>query len=173
LSSPGRPISWYVLDGAAAPDLEMHRAAMRKAFGDTLSNEFAEFMLGKLVAALRPGPYDTLDEATLNAAIALVASINARTELQAVLAVQIAATSFAGLKFLRQSQVHMTEDYIAVYGGYATKLLRLQLDLITTLDRHRLGNKQTVEVRHVHIHSVAQGVVGIANSLTGEVKDKK
>jgi hypothetical protein len=49
-----------------------------------------QVMLGKLVAALRPGPYDTLDEATLNAAIALVASINARTELEAVLAVQIA-----------------------------------------------------------------------------------
>src|SRR6516162_3118896 len=41
---------------APTPDLEMHRAAMRKTFGDTLSNEFAEVMLGKLVAALRPGP---------------------------------------------------------------------------------------------------------------------
>jgi len=42
--------------------------------------------------------------------------------------------------------------------------MRLQLDLIQALDKHRRGHKQTVEVRHVHIHSGAQGVVGIINS---------
>ena len=41
-----------------------------------------------------------------------------RSELQAVLAVQIIATGFAGLRFLRQSHRQMTEDYINVYGGY-------------------------------------------------------
>ena len=40
------------------------------------------------------------------------------------MAVQIAAAGFTGLKFLRQSQRHMDEIYIGVYGGYATKLLR-------------------------------------------------
>ncbi len=32
------------------------------------------------------------------------------------------------------------------------------------LDRHRRGYKQTMEVRYVHIHSGAQGVVGIVNA---------
>ena len=49
------------------------------------------------------------------------------------------------------------------YGGYAIKLLRLQNEMIQTFDRYRRGNKQTVEVRHVHIHSGGQGVVGIIN----------
>jgi hypothetical protein len=40
--------------------------------------------------------------------------------------VQINATGFAGLRFLRQSHRNMTEDYINVYGGYAIKLLRLR-----------------------------------------------
>jgi len=153
-------------DQCVAPtaDLEAHRGALREAFGNTLSDEFAEFMLGKLITALRPGPFDHLDEATLNAAIALIASVNPQTELQALMAVQIAATGFAGLKFLRQSQHNMDETYVGVYGGYATKLLGLQLDMIQALDRHRRGNKQTVEVRHVHIHSGAQGVVGIVNA---------
>ena len=31
------------------------------------------------------------------------------------------------------------------------------------LDRHRRGHKQTVEVRHVHLYSGAQGIVGIVN----------
>jgi len=153
-------------DRCVAPtaDLDGHRKALRQAFGNTLSDEFAEVMLGKLVSVLRPGPYDSLDEATLNAAIALVASVNPQTELDALLAVQIAATGFAGLKFLRQSQQHMDEIYIDVYGGYAAKLLRVQLEMVQALDRRQRGNKQTVEVRHVHIHSGAQGVVGIVNA---------
>src|SRR6202040_419642 len=63
----------------------------------------------------------------------------------------------------RQSQQQMTEDFIDVYGNYAIKLLRLQNDMIQTFERYRRGNKQTVEVRHVHIHSGGQGVVGIIN----------
>ena len=121
-------------------------------------------MLGKLVTAMRPGPFDSLDEATLNAAIALISSMNPRTELAAMMAVQIAATGFAGLKFLRQSQHHMDEIYIDVYGGYAMKLFKFQVELLHAMDRHQRGNQQTVEVRHVHIHSGAQGVVGIVNA---------
>jgi hypothetical protein len=148
---------------APTPDLEGHRAALRRVFG-TLSEDYSQTMFGKLVAALRPNPYEHLDEATLNAAIALVASMKPETELQALLAVEIASIGFAGHKFLRQSQQHLDEIYIGVYGNYALKLLRLQLDMIHALDRHRRGNKQTVEVRHVHIHSGAQGVVGIVNA---------
>src|ERR1035437_6603919 len=153
-------------DQCVAPtaDLEAHRGALRLAFGNTLSDEFAEFMLGKLITALRPGPFDHLDEATLNAAIAIISSINPQTEFAALMAVQIVATGFGGLKFLRQSQHHMDEIYIDVYGGYAAKLLRLQLDLVQALDRHQDGNKQTMEVRHVHIHAGGQGVVGIVNA---------
>ena len=72
---------------APTPDLEAHRGALRLAFGNTLSDEFAEVMLGKLITALRPGPFDHLDEATLNAAIAIISSINPQTELAALIAV--------------------------------------------------------------------------------------
>ena len=152
---------------APTPDLEGHRAALRRVFG-TLSEEYSQTMFGKLVAALRPNPFEQLDEATLNAAIALVASMKPQTELEALLAVEIAAIAFAGHKLLRQSQHHLDEVYIDVYGTYAVKLFRLQLDMIQALDRHRRGNTQTVEVRHVHIHSGAQGVVGIVNAGVGE-----
>jgi hypothetical protein len=153
-----------VNDQVLAPtsDLETHRAALRQVFG-TLSEEYSQTMFGKLVAALRPNPFEHLDEATLNAAIALVASMKPETELQALLAVEIASIGFAGHKFLRQSQHHLDEIYIGVYGNYALKLLRLQLDMIRALDQHRRGSKQTVEVRHVHIYPGAQGMVGIVN----------
>jgi hypothetical protein len=109
----------------------------------------------------------------LNAALAIIASTHCRSELEAFIAVEIVATGFAGLRFLRQSQRHMTEDYISTYGPYANKLLRLQLDLIQALDRHRRGHKQTVEVRHLHLHSGAQGVVGIVNAREREGDGEK
>src|SRR6202049_3319143 len=148
---------------APTPDLEGHRQRLREALGNTLSDEFVDVILGKLVEALRPGLYDQLEEATLNAALATIDSMQPRSELQALLAVQIIATGFAGLRFLRQSHRQMTEDFINVYGNYAIKLLRLQNEMIQTFDRYRRGNKQTVEVRHVHITSGGPGVVGIIN----------
>src|SRR4029077_8759794 len=99
-----------------------------------------------------------------HAALAIIDSVQCRSELEALIAVEIVATGFSGLRFLRQSHKNMTEEYVSVYGNYANKLLRLQLDLIQALDRHRRGHKQTVEVQHVHLHSGAQGVVGIVNA---------
>jgi hypothetical protein len=152
-------------DQVLAPaELGAHKAALREVFGETLSDEFVDAMLTQLVAALRPGPFDVLEEATLNAAIAVIAAVKPQSELEALIAVQIVATGFTGLKFLKHSQRHLDETFIGVYGGYATRLLRLQLELVQALDKHRRGHTQTVEVRHVHIHPGGQGVVGIINS---------
>jgi hypothetical protein len=137
---------------------------LREAFGNTLSDEFVDVALGKLVEALRPGPFDHLEEATLNAALATVDSMQPRSELQALLAIQIVATGLAGMRFLRQSQTQMTADYIDIYGNFAIKLLRLQSEMLAAFERYQRGSKQTVEVRHVHIHAGAQGVVGIVNT---------
>ena len=68
----------------------------------------------------------------MNAGLALIDSMRPATELEALLAVQIVATGFPGLRFLRESQRHITNDCINVYGGYANKLLRLHVDLILT-----------------------------------------
>jgi hypothetical protein len=149
---------------APTADLERHRKRLREAFGNTMSDEFVDVLLGKLIEALRPGSIETLEEATLNAALAIIHSMDPQSELDALLAVQIVCTGFSGLRLLRQSQQHMTEDYIKVYGDYAIKLLRLQNEMIQAFERIRRGNKQTVEVRHVHIHSGGQGVVEIISA---------
>jgi hypothetical protein len=156
---------------APTPDLEGYRARLREAFGNTMSDEFVNVMLGKVIEALKPNPFDQLDEATLNSALAIIASARCRSELEAFIAMQIVATGFAGLRFLRQSQHSMTEEYIGTYGPYANKLLRLELDLIQALDRHRRGHKQTVEVRHLHVYPGAQGMVGIINRESAETGD--
>jgi hypothetical protein len=104
-------------------------------------------LLGKLLEALRPASLQALEEPTVNAALAIIDSMHPQSELEALLAVEIIATGFSGLRLLRQSQQRMTEDFIDVYGNYAIKLLRLQNEMIQTFDRYRRGNKQTVEVR--------------------------
>jgi hypothetical protein len=160
---------------APTPDLENHRARLRDAFGSTMSDEFVDVMLGKLVEALRPSPHDHLEEATMNAGLAIITSMQPSSELEALLAIQIIATGFSGMRFLRQSHRHMDEVFIDVYGSYAIKLLRLQAELIQAFDRHRRGNRQTVEVRHVHLYPGSQGVIGIVNNGqdNGEERERK
>jgi hypothetical protein len=66
-----------------------------------------------------------------------------------LIAVQIVAIGLSGLRFLRQSQHHMDESFIDIYGGCPIKLLKLQNELLQALDRHRRGHHQTVEVQHL------------------------
>jgi hypothetical protein len=170
--SPGRN------DTIVAPTigLEEYKAALRQVFGKTRLDEFVDVMLTQLVSVLRPGPLDVLDEATLNTAIALIASVQPRSELEAVIALQIAATAFAGLKFLHLSQRHQDGVCVEVWGGFATRLLRLELELTETLDKHRRGHEQTVRVEHVHIHAGDQGMLKIVNSskeTDGGVEEEK
>jgi hypothetical protein len=165
-------------DRCVAPpgvDLEDLRARLREAFGDTASDEFVHVMMRKLIDALAPSPHDELKEATLNAGLALINSMRPASELEALLAVQIVATGFSGLRFLRDSHRFMTGEVINVYGGYAERLLRLQAELLRAFDRHRRGNRQTVEVRHVHLHPGSQGVIGIVNheKSNGEGEQQK
>jgi hypothetical protein len=145
-----------------AGDLETHRAMLRATFG-TLSEEFADTMMGKIISGLRPNSYDILAEATLNAAIATVASLKPESEIEALLAVQLVIAGFSALRMMELSQRHLGEENISVYGGYANKLIKLQNDLLQNLDRRRRGNSQSIVVKHVHIHPGAQGVVGIVN----------
>jgi hypothetical protein len=158
-----KPSSGHDVIFAPTSDTEGHRAELRKAFGETLSDQFVETMMGKLISGLRPNPFDILEEATLNAALAVIASYKPTSELEAFLMTQSVIAGFSALRMLELSQRHLGEENIAVYGGYANKLVKLQNDLLQTLDRRRRGNSQSIVVKHVHIHPGAQGVVGIVN----------
>ena len=73
---------------APTPDLAGYRARLREAFGNTMSDEFVDVMLGKVVEALKPSPFDKLEEPTLNAALAIIDSVQCRSELEALIAVE-------------------------------------------------------------------------------------
>jgi hypothetical protein len=86
-----------------------------------------------LISGLRPNPYDVLDEATLNAALAVISSFGPKSELEAFLATQAVIAGFSALRMMDLSQRHLGEENIAVYGTFAGKLLRIQSELIETL----------------------------------------
>jgi hypothetical protein len=162
-----KPSSRHDVIFAPTADLETHRAMLRESFG-TLSDEFADTMMGKIISGLCPNPYDQLGEATLNAALATIASLRPESEIEALISVQLVIAGFSALRMMELSQRHLGEENIAVYGGYANKLLKLQNELLQTLERRRRGNSQSIVVKHVHIHPGAQGVVGIVNRGEGE-----
>src|SRR5262249_45057301 len=128
---------------APTPDLESHRKRLREAFGNTMSDEFVDVILGNLVEALRPGLYDQLEEATLNAALATIDSMQPQSELQALMAVQIVAVGVSAQRLLRRSHRQLTKPYINVYGNFARKLFRLQNEMIQPLEWYWQRSTQT------------------------------
>jgi hypothetical protein len=127
-----KPSSSHDVVYAPTSDIDAHRAELRAAFGETLSDQFVEVMMGKLISGLRPNPFDVLDEATLNAALAVIASFRPTSELEALLATQAVIAGFSAFRMMELSQRHLGEENIAVYGGYANKLIKLQNDLLQT-----------------------------------------
>jgi hypothetical protein len=69
---------------APKAELQPHKAAFREIFGETLSDEFIDEMLTHLESTLAPGSWDHLEPGTLNAAIAIIASVKPQTELEAL-----------------------------------------------------------------------------------------
>jgi hypothetical protein len=165
-----KPSARHDVIQAPTADLEAHRAKLRSTFG-TSSDEFADTMMGKVISGLKPTAFDILDEATLNAVLATIASLRPESEIEALMCVQTVIAGFSGLRMLQLSQRHLGEENIAVYGGYANRLLKLQGELLKTLDRRRKGgSSQSIEVKHVHIHAGGHGVIGIVNHEEGQTR---
>jgi hypothetical protein len=149
---------------APTTDLDKARKCLRETFGNSMSHEFVDVMLGKLIKGLRPGLWDALPEATLNAALAIVNSLEPESEHQAEMAVQYAILAHNGPNVLQLSLRHLMREYVELYGNYAIKLFRAQNELLRTYDRHKRGYRHTMEVQHVHIYLGDPNVLNVANA---------
>src|SRR6266436_5973001 len=58
----------------------------------------------------------------------------------------------------------LTQEFLSHMLGVRRNTVSVEAHAVQQAGLIRRGHKQTVEVRHVHIHSGAQGVVGIINS---------
>jgi hypothetical protein len=134
------------------------------AFGTT-SSDFLVTEVARIHKALGITGED--GEARANAALAVIDGIRPKNEVEAMLASQMAVTHQLAMEVLgRARRVQHIEEFDSAANA-ASKLLRtyvLQLEALASLRR---GGRQTVQVKHVHVHSGGQAVVG---NITGRPK---
>jgi hypothetical protein len=162
-------------------DDEGHEYRLADTFG-TRSRHFVHSMLNSLGTAtedhsqtlgLTPG---SPDQDAFNAALAVIDGVRPKDEIEAMLAAHMAVTNIALLELVAR-----TRDAIAghpyqgdgikrldVLGNLTNKFMRTFAMQVEALARkRRKGGEQHVTVRHLHVHSGAQAVVGNVSHRSG------
>ena len=102
----------------------------------------------------------------MNAALAMVQAAKPENELEAALAVQMAATHELALTMLNRVRMHEYEPKEAfLYSNAAAKLMRSYAAQMTALDKLRRKGEQHITVEHLHVGPGAQAIV--ANNVRG------
>jgi hypothetical protein len=136
------------------------RARLARAIG-TVSPDFLEASLHQVTKAVSycDAPAGGA-EMELNAALALVQSIEPKNELEAALALQAASTHAVSMELMARVRRAGTSASVRVYGALAAKLMRAFAAQIEALERLRRGGKQTVTVEHVTVAAGAKAIIG-------------
>jgi len=116
------------------------------------------------IASLLWLPED-MDEAAKNAriikAVDLFESIKPADGIEAMLAVQMVGAHSAAMECLRRAMVPgQTLDSRSSNLGHAQKMMSLYARQLAALDKHRGKGEQKVTVKHVHVASGGQAIVG-------------
>ena len=132
---------------------------LNKALGTT-SSDFVNVSLFQIQAAAR-SPLGGISELSMNAALAMIEAAKPKDEIEAALAVQMAATHTAAMAVLAKLDVAFaTERRVAAFGSAAARLLRAYAMQVEVLRRLRNGGQQFVRVEHVHVNDGGQAVIG-------------
>lgn len=124
----------------------------------TASIHFAGAEFARIVEALRCHDR-TATETEVNGALAMIGSIEPGNEIEAALAVQMAATHALAMDFLGRARRADTVERADSATNRASKLLRTFTAQTEALAKMRRGGQQTVRVEHVHVHSGGQAIV--------------
>lgn len=131
-------------------------ARLEDAFG-TRGTAFAVAQLNSLISASKLSD-GSIDPTRLNAMLAIVEGAKPANEVQALLAVQMAATHAAAQTVLaRALRVDQIPQFDSA-AGIAVKLLRTFTLQAETLAKLQRGGEQVVKV--VHVHPGGQAIVG-------------
>ncbi len=145
--------------------LNEHTSAHFDVFGT--GHELAiDFLLASLSNAVDCKSQDEVVR-RLNGALALIKDIAPQDGLEAMLASQMVATHRAAMSMLGKSGLATTVDGIEIWAKHAHKLLTLYTHQMKALQKHRHGGKQTVVVKHVHVHGGGQAIVGDVTASAG------
>jgi hypothetical protein len=114
---------------------------------------------------LLPG---TPDQVALNAALAVIAGVRPKDEIEAMLAAHMAVTNIALLELAARTREaiagHPYEGNgikrLAVLGGLTNRFMRTFTMQVEALARKRRKRDQNIRVKHVHVYAGGQAVVG-------------
>lgn len=131
--------------------------------GDTLGTRSPDFMrqsLTMLNRSSRGRGKANATEQELNASLAIVAAIKPEDELEAALAIQMAANHALTTDVLSRACNTDSFEWVQLYGNLAVKLQRTFTAQVEALAKLRGKGQQTVRVEHVTVHPGGQAIVG-------------
>jgi hypothetical protein len=137
------------------------------AFGTT-EGALSERLLNQIINAVHLDRSKGLDERDLNAALATIAGIAPRDEIEALLVTQMVATHWLIMDTSRQVGRVNLRPHFQDHGNLTVKLMRTFTAQLEALQRYRgKGTEQKVTVEHVHVHAGGQAIVGAVTSGPG------
>src|SRR5580700_9997845 len=108
------------------------------------------------------------DELAFNAALAVIAGVRPKDEIEAMLAAHMAVANIALLELVARTRGtiagHIYEGSgikkLDVLGNLTNKFMRTYTMQVEALARKRRKGGQNITVRHLHVHAGGQAVVG-------------
>jgi hypothetical protein len=112
-----------------------------------------------------PAPANQVE---FNAALAVIAGVQPKDEIEAILAAHMAVTNIVLLELVARTRAavagHRYEGNgikrLDVLGNLTTKFMRTYTMQVEALARKRRKGEQTIKVKHVHVYAGGQAVVG-------------
>jgi hypothetical protein len=140
-----------------------------KRFCGSQSDEFNNTLATQVIDSLWLKHSDAKgEEKLMSAALAAMAGIGPRDELEGMLAAQMVAAHNAAMECFRRSMIsEQTFEGRKEALSQANKLSRTYTTLLEALNRHRGKGQQKVTVEHVHVHAGGQAIVGAVEAGGG------
>ncbi|MBW2274565.1 MAG: hypothetical protein JRG96_14935 [Deltaproteobacteria bacterium] len=146
-------------------------ATTRRMFGvsDTDTGSLGARLLSQVVGGMEALGGGAASAPELNDAAALLEGIAPRDAVEGMLAIQMVTAHSAAMRCLRLASLR-GQSYQGAESNInrATKLMRTYTAQIEALSRHRSKARQTMIVKHVHVHEGGQAIVGNVAEGEGE-----
>ena len=133
-----------------------------------LGTDSADFMAGvlsQLANAVSPGK--GADAEAINFALAVIAGIEPKDELETLLGLQMAAVHMATMTFTRRLAHVETIAQQDSAERALNRLMRTYVAQMEALKRYRTGGEQRVVVQHIDIREGGQAIVGTVDRGRG------
>jgi hypothetical protein len=136
-------------------------AAVKRMFGVSDTGSLGTRFLSQAVGVMKPLHGGTAQACDVNDAAELLECVAAQDTVEGMLAIQMLAAHSAAVRCLQAAM----SDKQTFHGkeaniNLAVKLMRTYTAQIEALNRHRSKARQTMIVKHVHVHEGGQAIVG-------------